>query len=125
MKKLKFIKQINKNNLVVGIILIFIILISPWLWVLVKNSSPSLYKTVRIINFKNEVSKDQINILRGEMIKSKVPNVLGRVIVNKFSYYSMEVTKRYLETFIAVRTYPIRHHMHFYIILESTLIPLL
>jgi hypothetical protein len=99
MKKSKFIKQINKNNLVAGIIFIFIILISPWLWVLVKNSNPSLYKTVRIINFKNEVSKDQINILRGEMLKSKVPNVIGRVIVNKFSYYFMQVTKRYLETF--------------------------
>lgn len=99
MKKFKFIKQINKNNLVVGIIFIFIILISPWFWVLVRNSSSSLYKSVKIINFKSEVSKDQINILRGEILKSRVPNVIGRLIVNKFSYYSMEVTKRYLETF--------------------------
>lgn len=99
MKEFKFIKQINKNNLVVGIIFIFFILISPWLWVLIRNSSPSLYKTVRIINFKNEVNKDQINILRGEVLKSKVPNFIGRIVINKFSFYSMEVTKRYLETF--------------------------
>jgi len=99
MKKFKFTKQISKDNLIVGIIFIFFILISPWLWVLSKNSSLSLYRTVKIINFKSEVSKDQINILRGEMLRSKVPNFIGRLVINKFSFYSMEVTKRYLETF--------------------------
>lgn len=99
MKKFKFTKQISKNSIVVGIIFIFFILISPWFLVLSKNSNTSLYKTVRIINFKNEVNKDQINILRGEMLKSKVPNIVGRIVINKFSFYFSEVSKRYLETF--------------------------
>jgi len=99
MKKSKYIKLTCSKNVRLGIITILFILVSPWLWVLIKNSSLDLYRNIKTINFNNEVIKDQINISRGEILKTKVPNIVGRVIVNKFSFYGLEITKRYLETF--------------------------
>jgi len=99
MKKSKYIKQTCSKKVGLGIITIFFILISPWLWILIKNSSLDLYRNIKTINLNNEVIKDHINISRGEILKTKVPNVVGRFIVNKFSFYGLELTKRYLETF--------------------------
>ena len=99
MKKSKFTKLISKEKNRVGLILILFILISPWLWVLIRNSNIDMYKNIKLINFKDEAIIDQINISRGEMSKTNVPSIFGRIIVNKVSFYSIEVTKRYLETF--------------------------
>lgn len=99
MKKSKFTKTIIKEKYKVLLVSVLFILISPWLWVLIRNSNVGMYKNIRILNFKNEAVIDQINISRGEIQKTKVPNFIGRLFVNKVTFYGIEVTKRYFETF--------------------------
>jgi len=99
MKKSKYTRTTIKGELKVLLVSLLFILISPWLWVLIKNSSISMYKNIRMLDFKNEAVIDQINISRGEIQKTKVPNYVGRLFVNKVTFYGIEVIKRYLETF--------------------------
>lgn len=104
--KSKYIKpQSNKSSLfknaklITGVIFFLIIISSPWFVVLLRNASPRIFESVQLINFNDEALKDETNIYRGEMIKSGITGIIGRLIINKVSIYSMEITKRYLETF--------------------------
>jgi len=89
----------KNKKIIFGIIFLLIIVTSPWLWILIRNASSDLFKSVKPISFNSEAIKDEMNTYRGKMVYGGIPNFASRVIVNKVSFYSLEIVTRYLETF--------------------------
>lgn len=75
------------------------VVVSPWSAIFVSNFS-FLFPPKEEILLPSDLNLvHQINTLRGEMNEAGIPPHLGRLIVNKFSFYAFQLTSRYLEAF--------------------------
>jgi hypothetical protein len=105
-KKSKFFKRAIKNggkiklhkNFTFVLFIVFIV-ISPWFWVLIRNFEIVFPPTFKLLTISNELLKNETNTLRGEMIKENVPNIFSKLVINKFTIYSFQISHRYFETF--------------------------
>jgi hypothetical protein len=103
-KKSKFFEQvINKksktnNTFILGLFIV-LVFISPWFWIMTRNLVVSTPQKFKLLTINNELLKDRTNTLRGELLKENVPNTISKLVVNKFTIYSFEISHRYFETF--------------------------
>lgn len=92
--------QINYiiRNLGFGVFIVSIV-ISPWFWVISRNFGLIFPQDLKLLTISNELLKDETNTLRGELIKESFPNIISKLVVNKFTIYSFGISRRYFETF--------------------------
>ena len=77
------------------IVFCLLVIFSPWFSLITKNRSLLNSADERFISQRFLV--DEINTLQGQ--SKKAGTRWGKIIVNKFTIYTMEVVKRYLESF--------------------------
>lgn len=93
--KYKFTKHLNK----VFIIFILLVVTSPWFWAVAKNRQIIFSEKIQLISLGDQVFIGEINTFRGEALKQGIPPLLAKLAVNKLSFYSLDIAKRYFETF--------------------------
>lgn len=91
----KSTKQPRSNNW----FLILFLLISPWFWIIVRNRNTIFPFSFKFLSIDNQLLIEETNNLRGELLNADVPGNLSKFVVNKFTTYTFELTRRYLETF--------------------------
>lgn len=81
------------------IIFCFLVLLSPWLWIAIKNISIHQVIPVSL----NPISVDHVFVTEVNNLQSQTRlagiGIIGRIIVNKYTWWIHEFSSRYFESF--------------------------
>lgn len=86
-----------KANSVV-LIWLLLVAISPFFWVLLRNSRIIAVNSVKLLTPNNQILVDEVNSLRGEA-SSILPPQTSRLFINKYVFVLKEYATKYLQSF--------------------------